>query len=261
MEIENIKDLVDVKKHTLGVITNDDMYQSLAKNLIVNLNGKKTREWFTDHAYFCLPLTMANQHGFTILAEYDFSVFWNGGNQPEDLIVNVKAQTGSDLPYAQIISSHFGMGTVTIQNPWVMRSPKGINLLVMNPPNYYIDGIIHMSACIETDNLRRDFTFNLKITRPNHLIEIKKGTPVGYVLPYPRHFIDNYSIKIDEEFTSREVIENERKTSRLFGLERSQVDIYNKRRIGKRYMNGTDIYGNKFEDHQKHLKCPYAKNT
>jgi hypothetical protein len=252
---ENIPDLVNVPENVLLAITHHESYQEAAKNLIVNLNGKKLRDWFIDHAYFCLPLTIANEHGFILKAAFDFSAIWNGDECPEA----VKIFHDGPQPAYQQIKPHFGMGTITIETPWIIRTPKGVNTLIMNPPNYYIDGIIHMSACVETDNLRRNFTFNLKITRPNFLIEIKKDTPIGYMLPYPRHFIDKYQLKVDEEVLSKEVINNERKTGYLFGRERSEIDAYsNKRRIGKRYMNGVDIYGNKFKDHQKSLKCPFG---
>ena len=252
---ENIPDLVEVPEGVLLAITWHDSYKEWPKNLIVNLNGNKKRDWFIDHAYFCLPLTMANQHGFILLAAYDFSVIWNGGESNQD----VKVYHNEKDTNHQKISSHFGMGTFTIETPWAIRTPKGVNTLIMNPPNYYIDGIIHMSACVETDNLRRNFTFNLKITRPNFLIEIKKGTPIGYMLPYPRHFIDKYQLKVDEEVISKQIIENERKTGEFFGKEREEVDPYsNKRGVGKRYMDGIDIYGNKFKDHQRNLKCPFG---
>jgi hypothetical protein len=248
--MENIIDQVEVPENTVCAISWDDSYKESAKELFENLNGKTKRNWFVDHAYYCLPLVIGNQHGFIYKAAYDFQVIWDGTMSPQ----GVKVFNEGKQPVYQTIESHFGMGTVTVNVPYTIRTPKGVNLLVMNPPNFYIDGIVHMSACVEADNLRRNFTFNLKITRPNHLIEIKKDTPIGYFLPYPRYFIDNYQIKFDEEILSKEIIENERHVGCLFGKERSEVDIHNKRQIGKRYMNGIDIFGNKFKEHQKKLK-------
>ena len=252
----NIKDEIpNLINETLLVITNNDSDKKTAENLIENLNGKKKRDWFNEHAYFCLPLTVGNQHGFIVKSAYEFAVFWNGGRELKD--TTVKFETKDN--YGQIISSHFGMGTVTIQNPWTIRTPKGINTLIMNPPNFYIDGIIHMTACVETDNVRRDFTFNLKITRPNYWIFVPKGTVIGYMLPYPRYFIDNFKYKINEEGVSKEIIENERKTFHFYGEERSKIDSKYRGGVGGRYMRGEDIYGNKFEDHQKQLGgCPFG---
>lgn len=258
---KNIEDKVNIPESTLGVLTTSDAWKDLPKKLIQPLKGMRKRDWMDDHAYFCLPLSMGNQHGFIVKAAYDFSVFWNGGNHPSD--VYVRYWVGQDELKNQSVQPHFGMGTVTIQNNWVFRTPKGVNLLVMNPPNFYVDGLIHMTAIVETDQLRRDFTFNLKITRPNEWIFIKKDTPIGCVLPYPRHFIDNYKLKVDEEVVSREILEDERKTAVLFGQERAQIDSKYAGCVGLRYMNGEDVYNNKFKDHQRALgqkgsSCPFG---
>jgi hypothetical protein len=145
------------------------------------------------------------------------------------------------------------MGTFTITNPWMIRTPKGVNTLVLNPPNMYIHGVIHMSACVETDQLRRDFTFNLRVTKPGEWFHIKKGDPVGYMLPYPRHFIDNYKLVVDDDCVSETTVEDERTTAFLFGQERAKIDSNYAGGVGGRYMRGEDIYGNKLPDHQKTL--------
>lgn len=257
----NIKDEANVPEDVIGLITSHEAYKKIALALVKPLKGMKKRAWFDDHAYFCLPLSMGNQHGFIVEAAYDFSVFWNGGHLPTD--VYVKSWCSKEEQSSQKIQAHFGMGTFTIQNHWIYRTPKGVNLLIMNPPNFFVDGIIHMTAIVETDQLRRDFTFNLKITRPNTWIFIKKGTPIGCILPYPRHYIDNFKIKIDEEVFNKEVIENERATSTLHGRERKEIDSKYPGGVGFRYMGGEDIYGNKFPDHQRSLGqkssgCPFG---
>ena len=245
---ESIPDQVDVPDDTLLVISQREELEEHA-SLIEPLKGQKERDWFVQHAYFCLPLTMANQHGFIVRSLYDFWVKWNGGQTAEDIAIR-KRPEDRDLFNAQLVQSHFGMSTVTIQNTWTFRTPKGINLMVVTPPNFAIDGIAHMAAVIETDNLRRDFTFNLRVTRQDEEIFIPKGSPIGCVLPYPRHFIDQYKVKLASEILEPEVAENERRTMRYHAIERSEYDVGNKHSIGRRYMVGEDIYGNKFEDHQ-----------
>lgn len=245
----NIPDEVDLPPNTLLAITFGDGLKEFTYESIECLKGKKKRDWFIDHAYFCLPLTMANQHGFIVKAATDFAVYWNGGDEPEDVTVSLP----EDYTGPQAIKPHFGMGTVTITNPWIVRTPKGVNTLVLNPPNMYIHGIIHMSACVETDQLRRDFTFNLRVTKPEEWFHVRKGDPVGYMLPYPRHFIDNYKLVVDEEGIKEDTVESERTTSFLFGQERAKIDSNYAGGVGGRYMRGEDIYGNKLPDHQKTL--------
>lgn len=122
-----------------------------------------------------------------------------------------------------------------------------------------IDGIYHMTGVVESDNLRRDFTFNLKVTRENDPVFIKIGDPIGCIIPYPRHFIDQFQIKSADKVLSAHEINVERETIKLFGIERSEHDKHKRHGNGKRYWRGEDIHRNKFKDHQNALD-PYENN-
>ena len=80
-----------------------------------------------------------------------------------------------------------------------------------------------------------------------------KGDPVGYMLPYPRQFIDNYKLVVNEDGIAPDIIEDERTTASLFGEERNKIDTNYAGGVGGRYMRGEDIYGNKLPDHQRSL--------
>ena len=110
-----------------------------------------------------------------------------------------------------------------------------------------------MTGVVETDNLRRDFTYNLRVTRPNYAVRVNKGDYIGCVIPYPRHFIDMYEITDAAGVISQEDIEAERESTIKLGIERSTVDIKKRDRNGKRYWRGIDVYDNKFSDHQNNL--------
>jgi hypothetical protein len=223
--------------------------------LFSSLKGDFKRDWFVKHAYFCLPLVMGNQHGFILKSIHDVEVTWNGGEAPSDVVINYLDKDYHDKNAGlQSIRSHFGMGTITIQNTFSLRTPDGINLMTINPPNLYIDGLYHMTAVIETDNLRRDFTFNLRLTRPNYTVTIKKGDIIGCVIPYPRHFIDDFQIINADKILSEQEMEAERQCAIDFGKERNEVDKDKKYGNGRRYFNGEDAYGTKFEDHQTSLE-------
>jgi len=245
-----------VQKDHIALISHTPNFQKdeIVNSLFYSLKGEATRDWFIKHAYFCLPLVMGNQHGFVLKSIHDVEVEWNGGERPEDVSVEYLDKDFYNNHIAlQSIKSHFGMGTVTVQTTFQLRTPTGINLMTINPPNYYIDGIYHMTGVIETDNLRRDFTFNLKITRPNFKIKIKKGDIVGCVIPYPRHFIDNFKLVNALNILTPEQVEAERKCGDDFGKERATKDVNLPSRNGRRYFRGEDVYGNKFDDHQKRL--------
>jgi hypothetical protein len=110
-----------------------------------------------------------------------------------------------------------------------------------------------MTGVVETDNLRRDFTFNLKITRPDTEIIINKGDYIGCVLPIPRHFVDKFELVNGYDIFTNEQIEEEQRAMHDFGVERSTKDIYKPHGNGRRYFKGEDVYGCPFSDHQNKL--------
>lgn len=242
----------EVPNNTLLIIPELDIFKDTYKEVVESLKGNKTRNWFIPHAYMCLPLVVGNEHGFLFKSLYNFRCMWKGGDKQEDVVCEI-LDTHYTSEQKQIIKSHFGMGTVTIQNRFTLRTPRGINLITINPPNMWIDGIHYMTGVIETDNLRRDFSFSLRITRQNEWITINKGDPIGCVLPYPRRFIDDIQIKNAYDVLDSGDIYIEQTVMRDSGHERKNVDQHTKRRAGRRYFRGEDVYGNKFPDHQRKL--------
>lgn len=247
--------MIEVPENTIAVIPHHDSYIEFSKELFVPMAGQKKRDWFVRHAYFCLPLVIGNQYGFGLRSSATFEAVWNGGETPNDVEVTILDQdvnSFGDQP--QHIESHFGMGTVTIQNRFTIRTPPGVNLMTINPPNHWIDGVQHMTGVVETDNLRRDFTFNLKLTRPGHKVRINKGDLIGCVLPIPRYYPDSFSIKQADELFTQEQIDEENLMGLKFGHERVTEDRDKPHGNGRRYYNGEDADGNKFACHQKSVK-------
>jgi len=238
-----------VPQNTILAVTEDPGFNHLVDKIVEPLTGHVKRDWFVKHAYYCLPLTVGNQYGFAIKSLYDFTAVWNGGDSPADLTVTVNNARGE-----QIISSHFGMGVITIQNRFHFRTPLGINLITLNPPNMFIPHLQNMTGVIETDNLRRDFTFNLKVTTPNIEIAVKAGDIVAAILPVPRFSVENYKIALADDLMPTEVLANERQAGLDFAKERSEDDIHKPRGNGRRYFDGVDIYDNEFHQHQKTVK-------
>lgn len=238
-----------VPANTILVVTEDSRFDHLVDKLIEPLAGKPKRDWFIKHAYFCLPLTVGNQYGFAIKSLYDFTAEWNGGQSPSDLIVTL-GNPGSD----QKIYSHFGMGVITVQNRFHFRTPMGINLITMNPPNMFIPHLQNMTGVIETDNLRRDFTFNLKVTTPGVKISVKAGDLIAAILPIPRFSVEKYKIQLATDVVPADVVQNERRAGHDFGIERRTLDTKKPHGNGRRYTKGVDIYDNTFYQHQKNIK-------
>jgi hypothetical protein len=243
--------MIVVPDNTIITIPENPDFTKVSDLVVESFKGNIKRDWFINHAYWCLPLTIGNQYGFGIKALKTFTVEWNGSEGNSGVKVNI-LDHGDETNY-QTISSHFGMGTVTIQNRFTFRTPPNVNLMTINPPNYWIDGIQHMTGVIETDNLRRDFTFNLKITRPNHPITIEKGTFIGCVIPIPRYFVDGFELKNADAVLTPEQVQEEQLAMRDFGIERSTLDRKKPNGNGRRYFHGKDVYDTPFPDHQKRI--------
>src|SRR5262249_40451981 len=67
-------------------------------------------------AYRCLPLNIANTHGWEILCDSGFTAIWNGGAGLD--AVALQADDGAPLP----ASSHFGHGVLTFHIPCLFRT-------------------------------------------------------------------------------------------------------------------------------------------
>lgn len=243
-----------IPENTIVAIPYDTHIAKNADKIFHPLANEVKRDWFSKHAYSCLPLVIGNQYGFVVKSLYDFIVIWDGGQTKDSVKVMILSQEDyTQMSQVQSVQSHFGMGTFTVQTGYSLRTPPGINLLVGSPPNKFIDGVAYMSAIIETDNLRRDFTFNLKITRPNFPIRINKGDWIGYFIPYPRRFIDSYTIVNADTILNQSQINEEQQCKKDFAAERIGLDQFKKNKNGQRYKKGEDVYGNKFLDHQTKL--------
>jgi len=239
-----------VPDNTFAIFIDDgDCDKDTIKRILKKLDHKRT--WFTPHFYKCLPLSIANEYGYTIVSEFDFGFVWDGGDLPE----NLKILISDDLKDNGIglyprVSSHFGSGILTIEPPFHVRTPNGINTMTINPPNCVIPNVTVMSGVIETDNLRRSFTFNLKVQTPNVEVFIPKGTPLASFIPIPRRFADSFDMKFADELFSEEAVIEELQAERDANLKRNEIEYANVPPIGHDYFMGRDVYGNKFKDHQ-----------
>lgn len=243
--------MITVEENKIVAIPHNALISFDCKTQYKSLRGEKRREWFSDHAYLCLPLVIGNQYGFVVQSQRTFTVHWDGGT-------GIKATTiefhDDKKDCGQYISSHFGLGIVTVQNSFTLRTPPKVNLMTISPPNYFIDGIHYMTGVVESDNLRRDFTFNLKITRRHHKIKINEGDWIGAFIPIPRYFVDGFDMIDAATCLTEEQIIEEQKASEDFGRAREGKDRSMPHGAGRLYFNGEDVYGNKFEDHQKRVE-------
>lgn len=236
-------------KNTIAIVPHSANATTNYENIILNLKDYPKRDWFTSHFYYCLPIMIGNQYGFAVKSLYNISMIWDGTESPDGLKVNIDNYGSED----QFVVSNFGSGIVTFQNKFTMRTPLGVNIMTIQPPNYFIKNIGVMTAVIETDNLRRDFSFNLKVIEPNVETFIKKGDIISAFIPIPRYYVDKFSIVDAKDIFDEETLSKEYEDQLEFGNQRKGPDKEKPHQAGRRYFNGIHAFGEKYRDHQKRI--------
>lgn len=225
---------------------------TLFPEVIESLKGNMKREWFNDHFYYCLPVNIGSQYGFALKSYYDFEVIWDGSyDNPDDLKITIFNDDGSDMQY---IKGGFSNGVLTIQNRFALKTPPGVNIMTIQTPNGFIPGMVSMTGVIETDQIRRDFSFNFKITDPHRPIRVKKGDILGAFIPIPRYFVDGFELDSVFNVFDRNLIENEWADGDEFSRQRQYDDKEKPHQSGRKYFKGEHAFGQKFTDHQKHIR-------
>ena len=147
------------------------------------------RDWMdrTDQgfAYRCLPLNIANAHGWLLLNPVPFVAQWNGG--PEVGAVDLFAHA-ADSPL--LASSHFGHGVLTFNVNALFRTEPGYDLMVTGPLNQPKDGIQPLTGVVETDWSPFTFTMNWKFTRKHSPIAFERDEPFCMILPLKRGLVE-----------------------------------------------------------------------
>lgn len=216
--------------------------------IIESLAGNVKREWMNPHAYYCLPITVGNQYGFIIKSLRDFDIVWDG--TPKNAEITFLNDDNADK---QFIKTGFGDGIVTVQNRFALKTPPGINIMTIQPPNYFLKGCFALTGVIECDNIRRDFTFNFKLTVPDTVVSVRKGDPIGAFIPIQRYFVDDFKVESVFDYFNEDVVSNDIAESDALSLERNTVDKEKNHASGRRYFSGTHSDGSKYPDHQKRI--------
>jgi hypothetical protein len=143
-------------------------------------------------AYRCLPLNIANAHGWEILSPCGFEAEWNGGPAVNDAVVRVDDGAAAE----QVPVALFGQGTITFHVEGLFRTPPGYNLWVGGPPNSAKDGIAPLNGIIETDWSPFTFTMNWRFTRAHHPIRFEVNEPFCFFFPIERGLIESVRPRI-----------------------------------------------------------------
>jgi uncharacterized protein DUF6065 len=132
-------------------------------------------------AYRCLPLNIANAHGWEILCPQSLTAVWMGGTDTAAIIINDEG----GRPGAMAMS-HFGHGILTFHVPCLFQTEPGFDLMAQGPINLPKDGVSALSGIIETDWSPYSFTMNWQMTRPGLPVHFSKGEPFCHIFPVRR---------------------------------------------------------------------------
>ena len=164
------------------------------------------RDWMgrTDQgfAYRCLPLNIANAHGWLLLNTIPFVAQWNGDAEVGG--VGIYAHS-ADIP--PLVSSHFGSGVLTFNVNALFRTEPGYDLMVTGPLNQPKDGIQPLTGVVETDWAPFTFTMNWKFTRKDSPIAFERDEPFCMIFPLKRGLVEEVEPEIRALETDREVCE------------------------------------------------------
>lgn len=140
-------------------------------------------------AYRCVPLTVANTHGWEMLCPFTFEAEWDGG-AGLDAVIITPLEPAPRPEHAGVITSHFGCGILTFNPLHVIRTAPGHGLWLGGPANRFKDAIQPMSAVVETDWMPYTFSFSWKFTRPGTKVRFEREEPFCMFFPIARGTVD-----------------------------------------------------------------------
>ena len=144
------------------------------------------RDWmdaFPDrHAYRCLPLSIANAHGWEVLCPVPIEIEWNGGPAVEDLTVRALKPLPGGTRTEEFCRSNFSRGIATFHLDYLFRTEPGWDLLATGPFNRPKDNAAPLTGIMEADWLPYPFTMNWQIQRPGRLV-FEQDEPFCFIVP------------------------------------------------------------------------------
>jgi len=221
-----------------------------------------TRAWMDatpdSFAYRCLPLNIANAHGWEMLNPCGFDACWDGGIGPE--AVTIRSE-GGEAGAVRAPVSLFGQGVITFHVEGIFRTPPGWNMWVGGSPNRAKDGIHALCGVIETDWSPFTFTMNWRFTRPDHWVHFDAMEPFCFLFPVQRAAIERFRPRI-------EPLDSDPATQAGFVAWSQARDEFHRcmaqtppsasaDRWQKHYYRGVDVEGRALiDDHRSKLRLP-----
>lgn len=204
-------------------------------------------------AYRCLPLNIANTHGWEILCPSSFKAVWDG--EPNVDSIRIESSEGIQPPAI----SHFGAGVLTFQLPCLFKTETGFDLMVQGPVNRPKDAIAPLSAIVEADWAPYTFTMNWLFTQPEIEVEFERGEPICHIFPLRRGEIETVDPEL-RSLASDPALQQQYRTwtasRRAFNADlKTPGSEAGAEKWQKQYYRGIDAHGRPgTEDHRTRVK-------
>jgi hypothetical protein len=210
-------------------------------------------------AYRCLPLNIANTHGWLLLNTVPFIAQWDGSAGLDAVKFSATA-AGTPL-----VLSHFGYGVLTFNVNALFRTEPGYDLLVTGPLNQPKDGLCPLTGIVETDWAPFTFTMNWKFTRKATSIAFDHDEPFCMIFPLKRGLLD----EVEPEFRALDSDEQVREAYLAWADSRRDFNYALKlpgseaqaQKWQKDYFRGSTSLGSAPPDHRTRLRLAEFKPT
>jgi hypothetical protein len=161
--------------------------------------ARAKRQWMDDfpdrHAYRCLPLSIANAHGWEVLCPIPVEIRWNGGMAKEDIEVIGLKELPAGAPVDHFCRSNFSRGIITFHLDYVIETEPDWWLMATGPFNDPKPTATPLTGIIESDWLPYPFTMNWQLTQPG-VTRFEEGEPFCFFLPVPKRVLPNTEVQI-----------------------------------------------------------------
>lgn len=161
--------------------------------------ARAKRQWMDDfpdrHAYRCLPLSIANAHGWEVLCPIPLEIRWNGGMAVEDIEVIGLKQLADGAPVEHFCRSNFSRGIITFHLDYVIETEPGWGLLATGPFNDPKPTATPLAGIMESDWLPYPFTMNWQLTQAG-ITRFEEGEPFCFFLPVPKRVLPETVVQI-----------------------------------------------------------------
>ncbi len=230
-------------------------------------SAPSTRDWMDDSrgrfAYRCLPLTIANSHGWELLCPYTVLAIWDGGHEPD--AVHLTCLDDDPRAHEQpMVMSHFGEGILTFRPGYLFRTEAPYGLYVSGPINRPKPGISPLTGIVETDWLPYTFTMNWRFTGIGQAVVFERGEPFCHLFPVHAQAIERVEPELRDLAADPELMEKYQRwhASRGTFLRALSDPASEASAEGwqRHYMRGVNLEGEKAtETHRTKLRVPEFK--